>query len=205
MGYGNQIYGTSQYGEEPTTEKPSESYTPDLMKYLPQTYKRKGVLHTILNILGEQIGLLHQFIEEVRDQPCVEHATWGLGDWEQVLGLQTDPSKSYERRREIIKAKLRGTGTTTKEMIERVASTFSGGDVQIIQYPARYHFEVRFIGIKGIPPNMAGFIQMLEDIKPAHLSYEFSYTYAQWDSIRNLTWNQVKKKSWNEIKVYEGK
>ncbi|GAD14194.1 hypothetical protein GBL_2411 [Geobacillus kaustophilus GBlys] len=88
-------------------------------------------------------------------------------------------------------------------MIQNAAAAFSGGEVEVIEYPSEYRFEVKFIGVKGIPPNMAGFIDMLEQIKPAHLAYSFKYTYTVWDAVKSLTWAQVNTKTWNELKVYD--
>lgn len=133
----------------------------------------------------------------------METATYSLGRWEQELGLSVDTAKSLATRRELISAKLRGIGTTTPQMIQRTASAFSGGDVLVEEVPGEYRFVVRFIGTLGIPPNMAGLIQILDEIKPAHLAYEFAYTYTFWDSLKILTWNSAHGKTWNELRVYE--
>ncbi|MFD2880996.1 putative phage tail protein [Paenibacillus rhizoplanae] len=53
----------------------------------------------------------------------------GLSRWERLLGLASDTNKSYATRREMIKAKLRGSGTTTPEMIRRTASAFFPGEM----------------------------------------------------------------------------
>lgn len=69
--------------------------------------------------------------------------------------------------------------------------------------PGAYSFEVRFVGTLGIPANMAGLIQIMEEIKPAHLDYSFVYSYTWWDSLKSLTWNGAHGKTWNELRVYE--
>ena len=58
-------------------------------------------------------------------------------------------------------------------MIVDTAKAFSGGDVEVLEDAANHRFVVRFVGVKGIPRNMQGFINMLEEIKPAHLVYAF--------------------------------
>lgn len=80
---------------------------------------------------------------------------------------------------------------------------FFRGDVEVVEVPGAYSFEVRFVGTLGIPANMAGLIQIMEEIKPAHLDYSFVYSYTWWDSLKSLTWNGAHSKTWNELRVYE--
>ena len=91
-------------------------------------------------------------------------------------------------------------------MIKNTAEAFSGGEVDIIENFNDYSFIVKFVGVKGIPKNLALFKQMLEEIKPAHLNYELEFTYNTWDMImsKNPKWNEVSNKTWLELMSYEG-
>ena len=51
---------------------------------------------------------------------------------------------------------------------------------------------------------MQAFIDMLEDIKPAHLSYSFEYTYTVWGNLKGLTCGDLKAQTWGEIRIMEG-
>ncbi|MBW4083876.1 YmfQ family protein [Paenibacillus sp. S150] len=175
----------------------------DLMRYLPEYYQGVLEMEQLQESNAIECGQLAYSIEDSALQTNVESATWGLARWENILALSSDSTKSYATRREMIKAKLRGSGTTTPEMIRRTASAFSGGDVQVTEVPGEYSFEVRFIGTLGIPTNMAGLIQIIEEIKPAHLEYKFVYSYTWWASLKPLTWNGAHDKTWNELRVYE--
>lgn len=176
----------------------------DLMKYLPDYYHESNYVIDIQKSLGKESGALSNNINDMLQQMFVDTSTWGLELWEKELGIQTDKSKSDTTRREIIKAKLRGAGTTTKEMIKNVAIAFSGGEVDVIEYPKENKFVIQFIGVLGIPPNMAGLMQSIEEIKPAHLSYSFKYTYTVWNNLINLLWNGVNTKIWADLKIYKG-
>jgi hypothetical protein len=174
------------------------------MSYLPEFYQQIRDFREMMKTAGEEIGLLWNENDSVLKQFFVSTATWGLDLWESELGLATDSTKPVERRREIILAKLRGAGTTTKQMIKTAAAAFSGGEVDVIEFPLEHRFVVKFIGVKGIPPNMPGFIAMLEQIKPAHLVYSFEYTYTTWDMLKSLTWAVAGTKTWDELKRYDG-
>jgi len=201
--YGKLLYGSSLYAENGDS-KQSENRSVDLMSYLPEFYQQIRDFREMMKTAGEEIGLLWNENDSVLKQFFVSTATWGLDLWESELGLATDSTKPVERRREIILAKLRSAGTTTKQMIKTAAAAFSGGEVDVIEYPSEYRFVVKFIGVRGIPPNMPGFIAMLEQIKPAHLAYSFEYTYTTWDMLKSLTWAVAGTKTWDELKRYDG-
>lgn len=202
--YGKNNYGTIEYSKNSNSSDIGEEYRVDLMKYLPHYYQNSNVMKNIQDSNSKEIGKLKYNIDDSVSQLFIDTATWGLDRLEGIFNIQTDINKSYEERREVLKAKLRGSGTVTKEMIKNVAQAFTGGEVDIIEDSSNYNFIIRFIGIKGIPKNMQGLIDAIEDIKPAHLGYSFKYTYTTWDFIRNnLTWNQAKNKNWNELKIYE--
>ena len=84
-------------------------------------------MEEIYRTQGYEVGQLQHNLEDLIDQCYIVTATWGLSRWEQMLGVATNMSLTYEQRREILMAKLRGQGTTTRKMIEDTAAAFSGG------------------------------------------------------------------------------
>ncbi|MEC1716592.1 putative phage tail protein [Schinkia azotoformans] len=200
--YGAFQYGELKYGENKVTDEDLESYRPNLLNYLPPLYRDILEMEKLQNSLSIELGNLYFSKSDIEDQLFIESATWGLTFWERVFGIQSNLSLSYEERREIIKAKIRGYGTVTKTMIKEVALAFTNAEVDVIEHPESYSFVVKFIGIKGIPKNMAGFLEIIEIIKPAHLSYSIEYTFTWWDKLKELTWTSAKAKTWNELRVY---
>ena len=107
-----------------------------------------------------------------------------------------DVSKPDDFRQERIRAKISGVGTTTKEMVKNVASSYSNGEVEVIEDAAHYRFVIRFVGILGIPGNMADLKLTIEEIKPAHLVVEYEYIYNVWSDVEMLTWEQAVARTW---------
>lgn len=199
--YGNEKYGTSNYAAEynPSSE---ETYYTDLFPIVPEFISQKAEMHELYDTQGFEVGYMEHSLEDTINQCFVVSATWGLERWERVLGIETNLQLSFEQRREVIIAKICGQGTTTMEMIKNTAAVFSGGDVDVIEDNAHSRFIVRFVGAKGIPRNIRGFIEMLEEIKPAHLAYEFEYRYTVWNWLKQTyTWNSLQKISWDELRV----
>lgn len=202
--YGQKLYGSTLYGLSVSTDKDTEKFSSDLMKYLPPYWYAIKEMIELQKINGTEISQLRYCQNETFSQCFIDTATWGLDVWERELGISTDISKPYERRREIIKAKLRGAGTTTAEMIKNVAEAFSGGEVIVIEEPKEARFILRFVGTVGIPPNMAGLAKAIDDIKPAHLAYTYEFTWTWWDNLteKNLNWDDASSYSWDDIRIY---
>lgn len=170
-----------------------------LIGYLPQRHR------------GTEIGLFQRALEPLTAAQEAAHddfvaqlwpttATWGLSAWEEALGIQTDAAKDTAFRRTRIVSKLRGSGPVTVEMIKNVAASFSGGDVEVIEYPAEYRFEVKFVGTIGIPPNMEDLTAALDEIKPAHLAYTYVIIYRLWSQVKPYTWGDLTACSWDDVK-----
>lgn len=199
--YGVNKYGLIQYAQEKSADEEQKEYYVDLARYAPPFLAEIRELKAIYETEGYAMGLLEHELSDLLDQCFISTATWGLTRWEEVYGLVTNMALSYEQRREILLAKLRGQGTTTAQMIKETAETFSGGEIEVIEDNPNHHFTVRFIGIKGIPRNMNAFISMLEDIKPAHLAYSFEYRYTTWSELINRSWSSAAGLTWDSIRT----
>lgn len=203
--YGNIHYGELLYSQEQPENEEIEMFIPNLMEYLPPYYGNSKVMKNIQSVIAKEVGTQKYASGDVLKQFFVDTATWGLDLWEEELGLEVDKSKTNEVRREVLKAKLRGTGTVTKEMLKNTCLAYTNAEVAITEDYANYQFIIKFVGVKGIPPNMEGLIQTIDEIKPAHLGYEFQYTYTVWQMLtdKGLTWQQAQTKTWDELRVFE--
>lgn len=203
--YGINQYGLVKYAENIPTPDDLEKYKVDLTKYVPPFVSQIPEMKASYDVQGTELGSLLYYADDVKNQLHIDTATWGLIYWEERYGIETNLSLSYEQRREIVKAKKNGQGTTSIAMIKRVAENFSGGEVNVIEHDDDYYFTIQFVGVKGIPRNMQAFINMLDDIKPAHLEFDFKYTYTSWDYLdsKHLSWNNSESNAWNQIEIYD--
>lgn len=203
--YGSSQYGLNTYGlTDDISSEVLERYFIDLMKYVPpHVYINSPIVQKTYEGQGNELGKLLYYVTDLLNQFFIDTATWGLIYWEEEFGIKTNLNYSYEERREVVKAKKRGNGTCTVALIKNVAEAFSGGEVQVIEHNTEYYFEVKFVGVKGIPKNMDAFIEMLNLIKPAHLDYVFTYTYLTWDQFDayNFTADQLDNIAWDELEV----
>lgn len=171
-----------------------------LILKLPDYYRDSPAVAELERALGEETARLMAARDGLFDQLHVQTATWGLNAWERALGLEVDVSKDTEYRRTRVLSKLRGQGTTTVAMIQNVAESFSNGAVDVLEHPARYHFDVKFTGTIGIPPNMDDLTAAIEEIKPAHLEYDYIFIYRTWDMVALMTWDGAGAYTWDQLR-----
>lgn len=174
-----------------------------LMDYLPRYYKDSKVFLELFRGFAAEINETDKNIEELEAQMFVDTSTWGLDIWEKELGISTDKSKSYESRREAIKAKMRGYGTCTVEMIKNTALAYTNAEVEVIEDNPNYAFVIKFVSVKGIPPDVKAFEETIETIKPAHLTYRLEYSYTTWGELKKTTWGDLKNKTWEEVREWQ--
>lgn len=203
--YGQNEYGVNAYATESIINNDEiKKYLVDLNPYVPTFISELPEVKAIYDVESLELGLLKYQLDDIKKQFRIDTATWGLDWWEDKYGIKTNYFLSYEERREIVKAAKCGHGTTTKAMIKTTAERFSNGECEIIEHNSEYRFTVHFIGVKGIPRNMQAFKNMLDIIKPAHLAYDFEYTYNTWGMVKDLglTWEQAKNMTWDEIRTF---
>lgn len=120
--------------------------------------------------------------------------------WEAAYGIPSDPAKPIAERRSRLMSKMRGAGTTTAEMIRQVVASYANSDCEIVEHNDEYRFDVKFVGTVGIPPNMDDVRAALEEIKPAHLAYQFIYLFRTWNDLAGQTWGSYSGQTWGELK-----
>lgn len=122
------------------------------------------------------------------------------------FGVTPDEAKPLEQRRAVLIAKLRGQGTTTPEFIRSVAASFEYGEVSVDETSAPYTVRIVFESVMGVPPNMADFIRALEEVKPAHIVFDYQYKYNTWDDFEAFhhtfdEWAAIHV-TWDELMTY---
>lgn len=172
-----------------------------LKNYYAPFLTKSRIFSAVLDSLQVEHNNIDNMITDIVNQCFIDTATWGLKYWEEMLNIPIDESKPYDFRRSVIKAKIRGTGTITVNLVDTVADSFSNGEVNIIERPETYSFTVKFVGERGIPANLDDFKKVIEELKPAHLNVIYEFTYTVWGEVKNTTWGNVKTGTWGQLKT----
>ncbi|KQY91630.1 phage portal protein [Paenibacillus sp. Root52] len=184
-----------------TSEKGREMFS-----FLPQYYETSRVMQADMHSKGTEMDSLYQALDETLDQFFVRTATWGLGYWEQELGIETDRLKPVEQRRAVVESKLRGAGKFSGRLVANVAEAYVGGKVDVSFQPEAWSFTVSFVDTMGIPPNIDDLKWAIDDLKPAHMAVEYEYHHLIWNDLdkKQITWDELDAASltWNELEVW---
>lgn len=202
--YGEYLYSGDKAEDEQIILRPCEEI--DLMKYFPDVFRVDTPnWEKVTSIIEIYLCEKHRLAKDLEKQGAVDTATWGLVLWEDLLDLHGEDA-DLDSRREIIKARLRGRGKTTKQVIINVAEAFSGGEVEVEEHPGEFYFVVKFVGKKGIPKNLNAFRKQLDIIKPSHLDYMFEFIFLTWGMFDYLgiTWGELEENqvTWGDLREY---
>ena len=172
----------------------------NLIDMLPSFYHNSDFVKAYMSSQNIEHNFIKESIEDLVNNLYVNTATWGLDYFEEELGLQTDKTKSYEERRERIKAKKRGNGTTTIKMLKDTALAFECGEIDITEMYADYMFKIKFISEKGRPKNLDDFKNAIDEIKPAHLAYILEFMFNTHQQLKPKTHQELSPFTHQEIR-----
>ncbi len=109
---------------------------------------------------------------DVAKQFFISTATWGLDDWEEFAGLETNHALDYATRRKAIYVKLNGTQTVTLEFLTELVNLFVATKTGIvIDHPEGYFLDVL------LPDGQVTSFEQLEKsldlYVPAHIGWKY--------------------------------
>lgn len=168
---------------------------------MPNYYKTSRVIDNLNNANSIELNSFNLKLDSILNQFFLNTADFTLDRWEKELGLEVNNNYNIDFRRSKIISKLRGQGTITINLIKSVSESFSNGEVDVIENNPSYSFTIKFIGAKGIPPNLEDLKKSIDDIKPAHLGVIYEFKYNMWSHIKPLTWSMISADTWENLKV----
>lgn len=173
-----------------------------LHEYIPEiTYSHEKHVVDFQNAIQLPFDDLQQVYDDFLKQLSPTTATWGLAYYEKEYGVRAKYKESIEERRSALLAKMRGVGTTTKEMVENVANSFYQGEVEVVEETDEYLVIINFVSEIGIPPNIESLKAVLKEIIPAHLNIEYVILYNTHDFLSQFTNDQLSQFTHQELRV----
>lgn len=139
-----------------------------LVSYLPGYYRNSEVFKNILNANAIELTAAKAKIINTLNQFFLLDADSSLSRWEKEFGIATNNDLSVDERRKRILTKLRGLGASTIEQIRSMCLSYVN-DANVIENNADYSFTVELINNDGFKSFTMDLLEVLEEIKPAHL------------------------------------
>lgn len=162
----------------------------------------------LLDTEEQEFKVLDAEIKELEQNMTLTNTTASrIARREAEFGIISDSRKPLSQRKAAVIAKFRGSGTTTPEFIKNVAISFEYGEVEVVEDEKPYTVHIVFESVLGVPPNMEDFIKSLEEVKPAHIVFEYVYKYNTWDMLEsfNKTWDEWEETgiTFDELMTYK--
>lgn len=143
----------------------------DILRYLPEFLAKSSRFKAANDADSKEHDTIRLDLQELLDQFYVASATYGLDVWEEMVGITTDESLSYENRRANVLAKLQNPESVTEafltELINRYIADQQG---YILSYPEEYRIEILYHG--GQVMDYSKLVKAVRTYIPAHLGYK---------------------------------
>lgn len=150
----------------------------DVMMGYVESYYRESLFYTAQNnAKGKELDMIHAIIEDMPNQFNPQTATWGLGLWEEMLGI-TREAENIADRRSCVMMKLLTLQRITPISLERLIKNVAGANVDVIRNIAPYTFQVR-IRDDSLDCNSGLIRRIVEDYKEAHMAFYQAYYLGQ--------------------------
>jgi len=151
------------------------TYPVDLSRYLPDFLFQDETFKAVLAACSTEHERQRLFLQEIGKQMYVPTATWGLADWERIVGVTSQPSDTYEARRNRILLKLQSHQTSTQEFMSRLATRYvTNGKATLKERNSEYAFDVDIDYANNTTVDTDGLLEAIETYKPAHLAWLFT-------------------------------
>ena len=180
-------------------------YNTNMLKQLP-TYERKSrTIQEIIKSYDREFRNTEQQLVVVRRNQQIDTAIESLWISERDLGIRNRTTLNYQQRREqIISRNIASFSQTTEAVIKQVAAAYSNGEVDVNKTSIPGVYEIKFIGIRGIPNNLDGLKDAVEVVVPAHLQFDYAFIFNTWSFLANKTWGSVNRMTWDDLRTWEG-
>jgi len=170
---------------------------------MPRHYNNATSIKDItrpIDLENENQGAL---LAEIANQFIVSTATYTLSRYEEQYGLDISPDISTEERRGRIKAIMRSFGIVNRYMLENLLRTIPFGDATIVENYANRSFKIIFNNYYSIPFNIPYILKIIDMIKPAHLSYTYTFAYNWWGKTddADIVWDDGD--TWDDLRTYK--
>lgn len=159
----------------------------EMLVELPPIFGESPEFIEIARVQGIVFDRLEGHIDDVLNNFFADEATWGLSIMEDEYKIPTDISKPLDQRRSALKAKKRGIGTVSANMIKNVAESFEHGSVSVQAIKNQSKILITFNDVFGIPPNLEDIKDAIRKILPAHRVVDFEFRYLLIKEVEAMT------------------
>lgn len=159
-----------------TTEERIAALAERMVERTPAYYHYSRIFNGIQAAIAADLDELNTDQQDIGPQLYILTATWGLFYWEEVLGLPTSITDSYDLRRSRVLAAWRGIGNFGTDLVEAIITAYTTDPVRVWLDINAFVVEVQLTGDLS-DFNMAN--AQIQNIIHAHLGLRYRWKLAQ--------------------------
>lgn len=165
-----------------------------LLKNIPSYERESLIINEILNSISEEFESVEQKEIEKNNEFFIDTAVKALALHARDLGITIENFLTSKEKRELVVAYYRAIlEQTNDETIKNVASSFTGGTIEIKSTTKEGVFGIAFTDIYGTPTNIENLRKALDVIIPAHLQFIFEYSYLLVRDVSKMSLIELEK------------
>lgn len=151
----------------------------DILRYLPEFLAKDKTFRATNDADSREHDAIRIDLQELLDQFYITSATYGLADWEDLVGIETDPTLDLDARRQAVLTKLQDSESVTRKFLERVINKYiPGKSGTVTDQPKTYSIDINIPLLKK--QALSKVTKSIRTYIPAHIGpfYKASTTTA---------------------------
>lgn len=174
----------------------------NLMELLTPFYAENSTMVELQGVVQEEANKIITGFNNTIDECFVSTSSSLIKRYEKLHGIKSDITKSEDTRRSKIKSKMAGTGTFTEKMLMNTTNAFPGGSCEVIEDNPNCKFTIKFNDYNRVPDEASinEIYAITNELKPAHLEFNHTFTYNWWGMDDAGTWNDGG--TWDDLRNY---
>lgn len=176
-----------------------------MIEKLPYYYRKSQLVKDIYSVVQTAIDNVKSDISTA-DLRLFITTTDDFAPHEKDVGLSEITADNETKRARVI-ARLQGNSLLTKPELENLINIYDKTGCTVTEDFENYTVTILFSGRTGKPYNLAEIKAAIEEVKPAHLRFEYEFQKNTWDDMRRKlgTWNNAKAFTWDGAQEYDGR
>lgn len=176
-----------------------------MIEKLPYYYRKSQVIKDIYSVVQTVLDNLQADIS-AEDLRLFIATTDDFSPHEKDVGLSEITADNETKRARVI-ARLQGNNLLTKSELKNLIRIYDKTGSTITEDFANYTVTILFSGRTGKPYNLAEIQSAIDEVKPAHLQFEYEFQKNTWNDVRRKlgTWGNAKAYTWNGVQEYDGR
>lgn len=176
-----------------------------MIEKLPYYYRKSQVVKDIYSVVQTVLDNLQADISAENLQLFIA-TTDDFELHEKDVGLSEITADNETKRARVI-ARLHGNNLLTKSELENLIRVYDKTGCTITEDFENHTVTVLFSDRTGMPHNLTEIQAAIEEVKPAHLSFEYEFQKNTWNDVRRKlgTWSNAKAFAWDGVQSYDGR